>query len=72
MAASSSSGGESEEPPAHSAPCRWAKALPVFVAVAGKGEDPAFLMQRNLADFVGRSPEPVEADTFGVAGRLAN
>ena len=42
--------------------------LPLVVTFAGEGEDPASLMGGDLRDYVGRGPEAVEAEAFGVAG----
>ena len=62
IAASSGSGRRIAEAPAHSAPSSRAKLLALLVAVAGEGEDPPALVDRDLAEDVGGGAEAVEAD----------
>ena len=66
IAPSICSGGASPEDPAHS-PRAPARRLSLRVTLAGKGEDAAALVYRDLAEDVGGGAEAVEADPLGIA-----
>jgi len=67
IAASSSSGGASLEPPAHTQP---SEILTRLIAVAGEGEDAPSLPGSDLRQDVRGGSEAVKAEALGIAGHL--